>query len=752
MAIESMSSTSAAHGVLSDSGSARSKVSSGAGSGNRVLAERKHPALSSSRSVGRATATAAASSSNSSSSAASPAQKPISIRRSHSSVTCTSVTATHWQTIAEDSDCNPPPLPPRPQPATPTSSLSLKLCVKRSGQRLKRAISVCKSLPPAPPVSSPVIHSVAARSLRSRRNSLPSAVLHSAAADPASASGLSRKHSDAALSTRQTHPFGRRALPREPGAEAPASTAVCQLENTRPAAAAVEPVRIPAAQIRSNRVRRHTVNRSSPRPISQSSTSESDSASSPRIIMSAPPIAPRPAHTLTEKSSSGSSGYSSRGQSPAHRQSSAPIIDLTPDTPQRRRFKESISLPIGQSSSSDQVCESPTATSVPRSGRRGSQDSGILPAAADQSPTGGASAHGPKGVKAGLRRMVGSLKRGGTTPKKKLPADACLSPPTPDMTVNCGWPTLSPAQLQASDEALLRAHRSHLPLQRCSASGSSVHSMMHQHQHDRAAAALGASGRRDLQLIGRAHSLPAHPVHAPAHHHSQANRQLSSGQLEHTNTVLARKGSDYNSRYRPFDWFFGRMSRERAHRLLSEHGAVGNFLLRERDTCPGEYAISVKVPQTVLHFRVYNDEHGYVCNKDAGPCPTLIDLVRYHTTIPLTGNGSGSDDVFYLGHPLNRALIPVSEGLPSVTSSSSSLVGSSAISRQNSSELQDINEELYLEPLQCSATPSDSEVSKADETEEDAEGEDDDTTVTQQMNGIYIDENKDIITESESSA
>eukprot|EP00117_Sycon_ciliatum_P004583 scpid84358/ scgid2237/ len=103
-------------------------------------------------------------------------------------------------------------------------------------------------------------------------------------------------------------------------------------------------------------------------------------------------------------------------------------------------------------------------------------------------------------------------------------------------------------------------------------------------------------------------------------------------------------------------------------------------------------------------------------------------------------------------HPLNRALIPVSEGLPSVTSSSSSLVGSSAISRQNSSELQDINEELYLEPLQCSATPSDSEVSKADETEEDAEGEDDDTTVTQQMNGIYIDENKDIITESESSA
>lgn len=86
--------------------------------------------------------------------------------------------------------------------------------------------------------------------------------------------------------------------------------------------------------------------------------------------------------------------------------------------------------------------------------------------------------------------------------------------------------------------------------------------------------------------------------------------------------------------------------------------------------------------------------------------------------------------------PLNRALIPASEGIPPITNSSSSLGNS--ISRQNSSDLQDINEELYLEPLPCSVTPSDSEASKADETEDDKEIEE--AADMQDDGGIYIDE------------
>ena len=159
---------------------------------------------------------------------------------------------------------------------------------------------------------------------------------------------------------------------------------------------------------------------------------------------------------------------------------------------QRRQCKESISLPISRTSSSDHL--SPPFTYR----RRGSQDSGTL--SLEQSPT----SH--KGMKAGLRRMVGSLKRGSTTPKKKLHPDACLSPPTPDLTANCAWPTPSSAQSTASDEALIRAYRSagggHAPLQRCSAAGGTRPLMSHE-RSAMISSSHHSHGRRDPQVIGK---------------------------------------------------------------------------------------------------------------------------------------------------------------------------------------------------------------------------------------------------------
>jgi hypothetical protein len=52
------------------------------------------------------------------------------------------------------------------------------------------------------------------------------------------------------------------------------------------------------------------------------------------------------------------------------------------------------------------------------------------------------------------------------------------------------------------------------------------------------------------------------------------------------------------------DWFHGRIKRQEAEKILLQRGAHGGFLLRESESTPGEYSLSVRDGDNVKHYRI----------------------------------------------------------------------------------------------------------------------------------------------------
>ncbi|XP_071948598.1 growth factor receptor-bound protein 2-like [Antedon mediterranea] len=61
----------------------------------------------------------------------------------------------------------------------------------------------------------------------------------------------------------------------------------------------------------------------------------------------------------------------------------------------------------------------------------------------------------------------------------------------------------------------------------------------------------------------------------------------------------------------PHDWFHGRISRNMAENLLKNQNLKdGSFLIRESESNPGKFSLSVKYGNGVQHFKVLNDGTG----------------------------------------------------------------------------------------------------------------------------------------------
>uniref|UniRef100_K1QP30 Growth factor receptor-bound protein 2 n=1 Tax=Magallana gigas TaxID=29159 RepID=K1QP30_MAGGI len=89
---------------------------------------------------------------------------------------------------------------------------------------------------------------------------------------------------------------------------------------------------------------------------------------------------------------------------------------------------------------------------------------------------------------------------------------------------------------------------------------------------------------------------------------------------------------------KPHPWFAGKIPRLEAERRLLEKDARGNyihpdgaFLLRNSESAPGEFSISVKVREAVQHFKVLRDGVGkYYLWVDK--YNSVNDLIEFHKT------------------------------------------------------------------------------------------------------------------------
>lgn len=98
-------------------------------------------------------------------------------------------------------------------------------------------------------------------------------------------------------------------------------------------------------------------------------------------------------------------------------------------------------------------------------------------------------------------------------------------------------------------------------------------------------------------------------------------------------------------------WFHAGITREKAEQRL-EHATNGCFLVRESETKPGCFALSLRHPGGVIHFTVEKRESGlYELSGTHRNFTSISDLIAYFQCRPI------SEDPYYqLISPWNRTL------------------------------------------------------------------------------------------------
>ena len=82
-----------------------------------------------------------------------------------------------------------------------------------------------------------------------------------------------------------------------------------------------------------------------------------------------------------------------------------------------------------------------------------------------------------------------------------------------------------------------------------------------------------------------------------------------------------------------YDWFHGKISRNRAEYLLNS-GINGSFLIRESESSPGQHSLSVRYEGRVYHYRVNSDDDNNLFVQEGIKFKTIPELVEHHGQDP----------------------------------------------------------------------------------------------------------------------
>ncbi|CAO1422496.1 unnamed protein product [Diamesa hyperborea] len=100
-------------------------------------------------------------------------------------------------------------------------------------------------------------------------------------------------------------------------------------------------------------------------------------------------------------------------------------------------------------------------------------------------------------------------------------------------------------------------------------------------------------------------------------------------------------------------WFHGNLSGRDAEKLILERGRNGSFLVRESQSKPGDYVLSVRNDDKVTHVMIRWQDNKY----DVGggeQFPTLSELIEHYKKNPMVET---SGTVVHLRHPFNATRI-----------------------------------------------------------------------------------------------
>ncbi|NXG66466.1 GRAP protein, partial [Hemiprocne comata] len=83
----------------------------------------------------------------------------------------------------------------------------------------------------------------------------------------------------------------------------------------------------------------------------------------------------------------------------------------------------------------------------------------------------------------------------------------------------------------------------------------------------------------------------------------------------------------------PLRWYVGRISRQLAEERLLQRKHLGAFLIRDSESTPGEFSISVNYGQQVQHFKVLRERNGkyFLWEEKFNSLNELVDFYRTTT-------------------------------------------------------------------------------------------------------------------------
>uniref|UniRef100_A0A8C4PRQ2 GRB2 related adaptor protein n=1 Tax=Equus asinus asinus TaxID=83772 RepID=A0A8C4PRQ2_EQUAS len=86
-------------------------------------------------------------------------------------------------------------------------------------------------------------------------------------------------------------------------------------------------------------------------------------------------------------------------------------------------------------------------------------------------------------------------------------------------------------------------------------------------------------------------------------------------------------------RVKPHPWYSGRISRQLAEEILMKRNHLGAFLIRESESSPGEFSVSVNYGDQVQHFKVLREASGkyFLWEEKFNSLNELVDFYRTTT-------------------------------------------------------------------------------------------------------------------------
>ncbi|XP_026989469.2 cytoplasmic protein NCK2b [Tachysurus fulvidraco] len=111
---------------------------------------------------------------------------------------------------------------------------------------------------------------------------------------------------------------------------------------------------------------------------------------------------------------------------------------------------------------------------------------------------------------------------------------------------------------------------------------------------------------------------------------------------------LQHPGPARTGRFAGKKWYYGGVTRHQAECTLNEKGAEGDFLVRDSESSPNDYSISLKASGKNKHFKVQCSEGMYCIGQRR--FNTLDELVEHYKKAPIFTSEQG--DKLYLVKPL----------------------------------------------------------------------------------------------------